>query len=177
MSSRLCRESFNSEFNRRTMIDGAARLLKRFPDGVPMGACEEMERKSRVLPVPLEDSLFIAARNATPEPSVARKYRWTQGYQGAIPPGVLVIRWAARWEYDKGPERLLCILRGLKSKGVDFLLNLMGQSFHSCPEALMRIQRDFAQHLLVVGYVQNAETYRDILRNSHVFLSTAQHEV
>ncbi|MFS1523374.1 DUF3524 domain-containing protein [Microbulbifer sp. 2304DJ12-6] len=167
---------FNSEFNRRTLIDGAARLLKRFPDCVPAGVCEEMERKSRVLPVPLEDSLFIATRDAPRDSSVAWKHRWAQGYQGAVSAGVLVISWAARWEYDKGPDRLLCILQGLKAKGVDFLLNLMGQSFRSCPEAFKRIQRDFAQHLLAVGYVQDAETYRDTLRNSHVFLSTAYHE-
>ncbi|AOS98446.1 Glycogen synthase [Microbulbifer aggregans] len=150
---------FNSEFNRRSLLEGARRLLKRFPDCVPQGICEEIAGKSRVLPVPLEDSLF-------PEDAVGRRSEQ----------GPLVFSWAARWEYDKGPDRLLQILEGLEDRGVDFRLNLLGESFRNSPEEFEKIRQRFAARLQSVGYQASAGAYRQILGGSHVFLSTAYHE-
>ncbi|GAB2881527.1 DUF3524 domain-containing protein [Microbulbifer echini] len=164
---------FNSEYNRRTLLEGAAKLLKRFPDCVPAGVCEEIERKSQVLPVPLEDALFI---KEFLEVDFTWNHRWPQGYQGEVTEDILIISWAARWEYDKGADRLLKILEGLKENKVKFLLNLMGQSFRNSPEEFERIKQEFSQNLLVVGYVESEQLYRQTLRNSHVFLSTAYHE-
>ncbi|QFT54263.1 DUF3524 domain-containing protein [Microbulbifer sp. THAF38] len=164
---------FNSEYNRRTLIEGAARLLKRFPDCVPVGVCEEIESKSKVLPVPLEDSLFTQEYTQT---DFCWDHRWEQGFKGEVTDDILIISWAARWEYDKGADRLLQILRGLKEKKVKFLINLMGQSFRSSPKEFELIQQEFNQNLLVVGYVESESLYRQTLRNSHVFLSTAYHE-
>ncbi|MFA0809932.1 tRNA-queuosine alpha-mannosyltransferase domain-containing protein [Microbulbifer epialgicus] len=164
---------FNSEYNRRTLIEGAAKLLKRFPDCVPQGVCEEIERKSQVLPVPLEDKIFEKKKNMA---DFSWNHRWEQGYQGKVPKDSLIISWAARWEYDKGADRLLQILQSLKERKVSFLLNLMGQSFRNSPREFEQIKQEFANYLLVVGYVEDAKTYWQTLRNSHVFLSTAYHE-
>jgi len=164
---------FNSEYNRRTMIEGAGKLLKRFPDCVPPGICGEIEQKSQVLPVPLEDSLFKKNKTVA---DFSWNHRWEYGYQGEIPKDALIISWAARWEYDKGADRLLKILQGLKKNKVDFLLNMMGQSFRNSPNEFEQIKREFAQNLLVVGYVDDTETYWQTLQNSHVFISTAYHE-
>ncbi|WP_444909111.1 tRNA-queuosine alpha-mannosyltransferase domain-containing protein [Microbulbifer sp. TRSA005] len=164
---------FNSEYNRRTLIEGAAKLLKRFPDCVPVGICEEITSKSKVLPVPLEDALFTQEYT---QADFCWDHRWGQGYQGEVSKDTLIISWAARWEYDKGADRLLQILRGLKEKKVKFLLNLMGQSFRNSPKEFEQIQREFSENLLVVGYVESESLYRQTLHNSHVFLSTAYHE-
>ncbi|WP_237065550.1 tRNA-queuosine alpha-mannosyltransferase domain-containing protein [Microbulbifer guangxiensis] len=150
---------FNSEFNRRTLLDGARRLLKRFPDCVPTGVCEEVEGKSRVLPVPVENDLF--------QPGSSR---------AELPEETLVITWAARWEYDKGPERLLQILDGLVERGIGFRLNLLGESFRNSPAEFEEIRRRFGQQLQALGYQASTEAYRQLLGGSHVFLSTAHHE-
>ena len=152
---------FNSDFNRRTLLGGAAQLLKRFPDCVPAGVCDEIAAKSRVLPVPLEDSLQQGQMDSE-HPAAARD--------------PLVISWAARWEYDKGPDRLLDILQGLEARNVDYRLNLLGESFRNSPAEFAQIQREYAHRLQAVGFLSDAEQYRQTLRQSHVFLSTAYHE-
>ena len=152
---------FNSGFNRRTLLDGASQLLKRFPDCVPAGLCEEITAKSRVLPVPLEESL----------PQVE-----LDPDDPTLEPSPLVISWAARWEYDKGPDRLLQILQGLEALDVDYRLNLLGESFRSSPVEFAQIQQEFAHRLQAVGFLSDAGQYRRTLRQSHVFLSTAYHE-
>lgn len=150
---------FNSDFNRRTLLDGARQLLKRFPDFVPAGICDEIAAKSRVLPVPLEDDLLQVEMDSE------------QAAQGP-----LVISWAARWEYDKGPDRLLQVLQGLEAQNVDYRLNLLGESFRNSPAEFAQIQQEFAHRLQAVGFLPDAEQYRQTLRQSHVFLSTAYHE-
>ncbi|MCO1334908.1 DUF3524 domain-containing protein [Microbulbifer sp. OS29] len=164
---------FNSEYNRHTLISGAKKLLKRFPDCVPQGVCQEIEAKSQVLPVPLENSLFDLPE---PDPTFSWGRCTEQGCKGEVSEDTLIISWAARWEYDKGADRLLEILQGLRSRKVKFRINLMGQFFRNSPEEFFRIQREFSGELLVVGYVESIEIYQKILQHSHVFLSTAYHE-
>jgi len=55
------RVAFNSEWNRRSFLDGVRALLRRLPDAVPGGLVDLLEAKSVVLPVPLPDSLFETA--------------------------------------------------------------------------------------------------------------------
>nr|WP_255775572.1 DUF3524 domain-containing protein [Microbulbifer sediminum] len=154
---------FNSEFNRSTLLQGARRLLKRFPDCVPPGICAEIGHKSRVLPVPLEDRLFDSP---------------AQELRGGRPrnAGPLEVCWAARWEYDKGGERLLEILQGLERQGADYRLHLLGESFRNSPAEFTTIQREFSHRLGRVGFLPDRSQYLDTLRRSHVFLSTAHHE-
>lgn len=166
---------FNSEYNRRTLLDGAAALLQKLPDQVPRGIREEIAEKSHVLPVPLEEAAFQLRREKPSRPTFVRNHRWEYGAIG-VDEDALVISWAARWEYDKGADRLLEILEQLDTEGVNFVLNLMGQSFRNSPAEFAEIKRRFAHRLLVVGYVEDGNLYRETLRHSHVFLSTAYHE-
>ncbi|MBY6189739.1 DUF3524 domain-containing protein [Microbulbifer agarilyticus] len=156
----LCgdRVVFNSEFNRRTFLEGAATLLNKLPDCVPPQVMEHVATRSLVMPVPLEQELFNFA------------------YGSGGKPDYFTISWAARWEYDKGPDRLLSILESLETAGVDYRLNLLGQSFRKVPSELIEIQDRFAHRLLQVGFVESLEEYRKILAVSDVFLSTAYHE-
>ncbi|AWF82099.1 DUF3524 domain-containing protein [Microbulbifer sp. A4B17] len=164
---------FNSEYNRRTLLEGTEKLLKRFPDCVPQGVCEEIKEKSRVLPVPIEDIVFDSRAN---DEVFSWSCRAENAYLGEAGEDTLIISWAARWEYDKGADRLLEILRGLKASNVKFVVNLMGQSFRNSPTEFTQIQEEFAGHLLIFGYLESAKDYRQVLRHSHIFLSTAYHE-
>ena len=45
---------FQSEFNRRTAIDGLQTLLKKFPEKIPISFVDEIMAKTSVLAVPLQ---------------------------------------------------------------------------------------------------------------------------
>nr|WP_010132884.1 DUF3524 domain-containing protein [Microbulbifer agarilyticus] len=149
---------FNSEFNRRTFLEGAAALLGKLPDAVPPHVIEHVATRSLVMPVPLEQELLGSP------------------YGSGECADYLTISWAARWEYDKGADRLLRILDRLEASGMEYRLNLLGQSFRKVPAELQEIQVRFAHRLLRVGFVENLEEYRRLLADSDVFLSTAYHE-
>ncbi|GAB2517807.1 tRNA-queuosine alpha-mannosyltransferase domain-containing protein [Microbulbifer agarilyticus] len=156
----LCgdRVVFNSEFNRRTFLQGAAALLDKLPDCVPPQVIEHVTTRSLVMPVPLEQALFDSSHDMEEKSDC------------------LVITWAARWEYDKGGDRLLRILQGLEASGVEYRLNLLGQSFRKVPSELIEIQDRFMHRLLRVGFIDSLADYRKVLAHSDVFLSTAYHE-
>ncbi len=152
---------FNTEYNRRSFLKGARQLLKKLPDHVPDNVIPLLEARSRALPVPLADDV--------PE--------------GGIPPEdgkPLLITWAARWEYDKGPDRLLNILEKLEERsvqeGMDYQLCLLGQSFRKRPEEFDRIGSDFHHRLRKFGYAESREEYLEWLQQSDVLLSTSRHE-
>ncbi|MCX2793617.1 DUF3524 domain-containing protein [Microbulbifer thermotolerans] len=148
---------FNSEYNRRTLIQGAAALLKRFPDCVPADLCTEIEGKSRVLPVPLETDIFVEAEKRPDRPTFI---------------------WNHRWEYDKGPDILLAALRLFTKHKRPFTLHLVGQQFRREPPEFAQI-RDLLREndaLGAWGYQAQTADYRRLLRRSHAVLSTARHD-
>ncbi len=148
---------FNSEFNRRTFLQGANELLNRMPDEVPHGVVAEIEARSSVIPVAL--GLETA-----------------ESFNRIEAP--LQIVWNHRWEHDKGPDRLLNIVEGLLRDESDFTLSLVGEQFRQTPEALSTVikllnQNDRAGH---IGFVESREDYLALLRQHHVVLSTARQE-
>ena len=148
---------FNSEWNRRSFIDGVAALLKKLPDALPKGLLDQLLAKSSILPVPIEDGLFI-------KPA---KIKNTQC------PHLL---WNHRWEYDKGPDRLLSFLHKLSSSGQDFRLSLVGEQFRQQPEAFSQIKQAFGEQLLHFGYLESVGDYQQLLQQADIVISTALHD-
>lgn len=159
---------FNSTYNRESFLQGAQALLKKMPDQVPKGLLTSIERRSEVLPVPLESK-----RSSVGERSHTA---WDQ-YQ-SLPPKArpLLLVWAARWEYDKGPERLLAVLNALEQRGVDFRLALLGPQFRQTPQAFEDLKKLHSSRIDAFGYVASKYTYRRWLAQGDIFLSTALHE-
>lgn len=163
--SALCADAlvFNSEFNRTTFIAGVDALLRKLPDGVPPGLPQLLQVRSQVLPVPLALNCFE---------TVPRKA--TQ----------FTLIWNHRWEYDKGPERLLAMLRiffatqNSYAQTPLFKLHMVGQQFRQQPAAFAEIKKLLETHgaLGQWGHVACAEDYRRLLCESHVVLSTALHD-
>lgn len=147
---------FNSEWNRRSFLEGARALLKRMPDRKPKTALATIEARSQVVPVPVPDAAFTAGPQDWP----------------AVPHLV----WNHRWEYDKGPDRLLALLRGLRQHGQAFRLSLVGEGFRNAPEAFARIKEEFAGQLVNLGYMTSREAYDELLRGADMVLSTALHD-
>lgn len=160
----LCadRVAFNSDYNRLTFLQGVESLLSRLPDAAPDGVMAQLQSRSRVLPVPMESECYAAS--SAPEN------------------GPLTLVWNHRWEYDKGPERLLAGLRrflAVRPGGKARLkVHVVGQQFRQQPEAFAELKAllEEAGALGQWGYVESREAYRELLASSHVVLSTALHD-
>jgi glycosyltransferase involved in cell wall biosynthesis len=159
--------AFNSAFNRDSFLQGAASLLKKMPDRVPPGITATLQAKSSVLPVPLEPQCFSLPAKA------GTTCRWQTL---PLAQRSLRILWAARFEYDKGGELLLHILRGLVAAGIDFELALLGQQFRHSPKVFARIEKEFAAQLVAFGFEPSAAVYQQYLQQADMVLSTALHE-
>lgn len=159
---------FNSAFNRDTFIAGAQQLMAKLPDCTPAHLGERLRQRAGVLPVPLEPAAFLAPGQWPADPLPAR---W-----GSAGVRTLRLVWAARWEYDKGPERLLAVLRQLEVNATDYRLCIMGEGFRQRPRALSMIAEEFPHRLVQFGHVPERDEYYHWLRSAHLVLSTSLHE-
>ena len=159
----LCADTllFNSAYNRDSFLSGVAGLLKKLPDCVPPGLVEKLQH-SAVLPVPLEDSLFDARQMHKSKDSE------------------LSLVWNHRWEYDKGPDRLLALIKHLVAEDLPFNLSVVGQRFRTIPSALDQLKDFMTKHcptrLKHWGYLENKADYYQLLAESDVVISTALHD-
>lgn len=149
---------FNSKFNQKTFLFGCDQLMNKLPDYTLPNLVSELENKSLVLPVPIADHLFERPREKKPVNSPVR------------------ILWNHRWEYDKGPDRLLLFLKQLSTKGVSFEINIVGESFRNEPVEFKLIQSMFTGQLRKFGYVEDVEEYYALLSRCDIVLSTSIHE-
>ena len=148
---------FNTQYNLETFLKGAAALLKKLPDHVPDGVMAMIQSRCQVVPVPLAEDVPKGGVEKTAD-------------------APLLISWAARWEYDKGPDRLLTILRGLESSGVNYQLCLLGQSFRKSPKEFGIIEQEFQHRLQKFGFAESRQEYLQWLQQSDILLSTSRHE-
>lgn len=156
---------FNSHFNKDSFERGAKDLLGRMPDAMPIGLQQRLSA-GQVLPVPIADGWYSAAEGAV------------RGSRD-----VFTLVWNHRWEYDKGPERLLALTERLVAHRLRFRLHVLGQQFRHQPPAFAALQQlleaHYQQHALEpgqFGYVADESQYRALLCNSDVVLSTADHD-
>ncbi|MTI99155.1 MAG: DUF3524 domain-containing protein [Marinobacter adhaerens] len=157
--SALCADCvvFNSGWNRDSFLAGARAFLQRLPDEVPEGLIETLRDRSRVIPVPIEDRLFFE------RPPLS----------GRACPHLL---WNHRWEYDKGPDRLLNLLQVLEQRSVPFRLSVVGERFRSYPEAFDRIRERFSHRIEHWGFLESRDDYDHLLRQADLVVSTALHD-
>lgn len=148
---------FNSAWNRDSFFQGVADLLNKMPDAVPTGLVERLRQKANVVPVPIEDRLFVE------EPRVINR---------ACPH----LLWNHRWEYDKGPERLLRFLERLEEQQQPYRLSVVGEGFRHYPKAFDQIATSFGHRLVHWGFLESRAGYERLLRQADVVLSTALHD-
>lgn len=148
---------FNSAWNRDSFLSGVGSFLEIMPDAVPDGVVEDLRAKSRVIPVPIEDRLFVD----------------NPGTMDWARPHLL---WNHRWEYDKGPDRLLKLLQVLDSRSVPFRLSVVGESFRSHPPAFGQIREAFGDRIEQWGFLESRADYDRLLRRADFVVSTALHD-
>ncbi|MCV2402951.1 DUF3524 domain-containing protein [Marinomonas sp. C2222] len=150
---------FNSQFNRNSFFNGARALLNKLPDYVSPDWLTRTQEKSIVLPVPLDISLQHPS-----SPTV---------FESDNP---IKLVWSARWEFDKGPDRLQAILQELENRGVNYQIAILGEQFRSIPDEFEQIKVKFLHRITQFGYVEKRSDYLKILSSSDMVLSTALHE-
>ncbi|WP_339806872.1 DUF3524 domain-containing protein, partial [uncultured Marinobacter sp.] len=148
---------FNSAWNRDSFLSGVWEFLEKLPDGVPDGLVASLRDKSRVIPVPIEDRLFADQQ---------------RDINGACPH----LLWNHRWEYDKGPERLLKLLQVLDERSLPFRLSVVGERFRSHPKAFEQIHQQFADRIEHWGFLENRQDYDQLLTRADIVVSTALHD-
>ncbi len=145
---------FNSQYNQNSFLQGAKAFLNKMPDGVPSDLVNKLTQKSQVLAVPIKSNNEVISNN---QPKV---------------PNIL---WNHRWEYDKQPEVFFDALVQLSQQGVDFNLNVLGQSFRNLPSCFEKSKVTLKRHIKQWGYLPQKD-YQECLASSHIVVSTAIHE-
>ncbi|MGC8120384.1 tRNA-queuosine alpha-mannosyltransferase domain-containing protein [Marinobacter sp. VGCF2001] len=149
--------AFNSAWNRDSFLQGVEAFLKQMPDAVPRNLPALLRAKARVLPVPIEDRLFI-------------------GKTRPINRDCPHLLWNHRWEYDKGPDRLFGLLEQLEQRPLPYRISVVGEGFRGRPEAFDRIQQRFAGRIEHWGFMEHRADYDRLLRCADVVVSTALHD-
>lgn len=157
------RVAFNSAWNRDSFFAGAERLLAQMPDAVPADMLSRVRARTEVLPVPLAHDAVIAGRRRIQDRTRPLRLLWNH-----------------RWEYDKGPERLLHALELLdeasSSPLPEWELVLCGQQFRRRPPALETLLDRFASRIVHAGFIPQRAAYLDLLASCDVVISTALHD-
>lgn len=145
---------FNSRYHLDAFTRELAAWLARMPDHGHSEIAEEIVARARILSPGIDPAPPRAPRQ----------------------PGPLRLLWAARWEYDKGPDDLFAALDLAAAAGVDFRLAVVGQAFTDHPAAFDEIRRRFGDRIDRWGYQPTPTAYRACLTWADVVLSTAHHE-
>ncbi|MCA9409733.1 MAG: DUF3524 domain-containing protein [Candidatus Omnitrophica bacterium] len=145
---------FNSRFHLESFLNALDRFLRKMPDHPPLERIAEIEGKSSV-------------HSPGVEPFPAR---------GPREAGPLRILWSSRWEHDKNPEDFFQALLMLKSKGVDFRLSILGESFRNSPKVFQEMKEEFKNRIDRWAFLESPEEYRRALMETDVYVSTANHE-
>ena len=156
---------FNSEFNKASFFMGARALLKKLPDYVSPDWLNDTEGKAKVLPVPLDLPVALQ-ENISP------------AMTGIVAHSVKRVKlvWSARWEFDKGPDRLFAILQALEKRNVDYEIAILGEQFRSTPKEFDQIKTQFSHRITQFGFAPSRADYLEFLASSDIVLSTALHE-
>lgn len=155
---------FNSAYHRDAFLDELPRLLKHFPDYTELWSVEEIQARSRVLPLGLDLARFDELRSEStgnePKPDARRP----------------IIVWNHRWEYDKDPATFFRALYALAAEGLDFRLILLGEVFRNRPNEFLEARERLSDRIVHFGYAPEAADYGRLLWQADVVVSTAIHE-
>ncbi|MEM9293787.1 MAG: DUF3524 domain-containing protein [Acidobacteriota bacterium] len=157
---------FNSEFHRRELSGALDELLAAMPDSA----------RSRPLRRQARQRLRQARVQAPGIDAAPQRESLPGDPPGELPEEALSILWAARWEHDKDPETFFAALQLLVEAGVDFRVDVLGESFRRVPEVFQRARESLGDRVRRWGYLPRREDYRQALAGADVFVSTARHE-
>jgi len=144
----------NSDYCRRTLVDGFRALAQSVNDGLDPVAADRIDARAHVL---------YPGIDAFP-PRTARR------------PGPLRIVWNHRWEHDKDPETFFAALRILVERSVEFRVSVLGQSFRDVPPIFDEARAFLGERVERWGYAESKDEYHRALLDADACVSTARHE-
>ena len=143
---------FNSDFNRRSWFEALPSFLRRFPDHHGLETLQALEDKSEVVPLGLDFS-----------PSVEPPQRRRQ-----------ILLWNQRWEWEKGIDRFLEVLKRLGPEAPFDVVVLGGEPVREDP-AREELKAFLGPRLLHCGWCER-DAYEEWLRRGDFTISVARHE-
>ncbi len=149
---------FNSHFHYDSWFTAVPNFLKHFPEYHELGTVDKLRAKSRVMPVGVDFQRLAVG---------------DQPFKDSTQPPLIL--WNQRWEYDKNPEAFFTALFTIATEGIPFRLALCGQQYGKRPSIFDDAIKKLADHIVHVGYA-DFETYRQLLWQADVVISTAYHE-
>ncbi|NIR52353.1 DUF3524 domain-containing protein, partial [candidate division KSB1 bacterium] len=132
---------FNSQYHLQAFLSELPGFLRHFPDQQELETVEQIEAKSRVLPLGLDLERLDAAHLASED--------------GCRP----LILWNHRWEYDKNPGEFFHALEILADKELDFEVAIVGECFSRRPEAFLSAKEKLGDRIVQFGYVKAFADY------------------
>lgn len=155
---------FNSQYHMDSFLNELPRFLARFPDHQELSSVERICDKSSVLPLGFEFARL--------DPMTLRDPSEEKAASGRRP----LVVWNHRWEYDKNPEEFFRVLRILASRGLDFDVALLGESFDEIPACFADAESEFGDRIVQFGYVQERAEYARWLRRADLLPVTSNQE-
>lgn len=152
---------FNSHYHLESWFEELPRLLKHYPDYNHLELVKTVRARSHVVPVGIEIDPAGAPRPA----SVLER----------ASPAPLIL-WNQRWEYDKRPDRFFDLLYRLDAAGIAFRLAVAGENFRNVPSEFEEARQRLAQRIVQWGFLPSRDDYRELLAQTDVVISTADHE-
>ncbi len=147
---------FNSAYHLNTFCDAMTDLLNRMPDHASPQWVDTIRAKSSVQHPGITPCQFRTPYSAPRTP--------------------LTIAWVSRWEHDKDPDTFFAALALAEQRGIDFRLNILGESFKDVPPCFAAARKRFADRIHHWGYAASREQYVQRLTESDVVVSSAKHE-
>ena len=138
---------FNSQYHLEEFFSALPGFLSQFPDHQETGEIEHLERKAAVLPLGFDFAKLQHNVGGGPP-----------GESRSSNPRPLVL-WNHRWEYDKNPDEFFRALRAVRSRGHDFDIALLGESFDAIPESFASAENEFGDRIVQFGYVDDRSEY------------------
>ncbi|CAG7832410.1 unnamed protein product [Allacma fusca] len=151
---------FNSNFNKDSFLSSMKSFFKLQPDYRPKNLRESIEPKCRVLYFPID---FTKIENIMPREDPS----WNE----------IRIVWPHRWEYDKNPEMFFNTMVRLVGEGItNFRLSVLGENFADNPPIFDEAKTLLKDYIIHFGYLNSKDEYYQVLRQSDIVISTADHE-
>ncbi len=156
---------FNSRYHRESWFAALPNFLKHFPEYNELGSIERLRGKSEVLPVGVDFKRLEIG-----------DWRLAQNLQSPITnPQSPLILWNQRWEYDKNPEAFFAALYAVAEAGIPFRVALCGQVYGKRPSIFAEAQEKLGSRIIHADFADD-DTYRQLLWEAAVVISTAHHE-
>jgi len=150
---------FNSEFNRRSFLDGLPEILASFPDFQELQSIDMIRGKSRILPLGLSLQEFD---------------RWRPEKRLECPRPLIL--WNHRWEHDKNPRAFFRAMEILQDEGLPFSLALLGEPPLGDPSNFGTLRERFEDKIIQYGFVEERSRYGKWLWEADLLPVTSHHD-